>query len=371
MCSRLPQLFPGQAGGVNRTSPLWSAGAENRGAVPHLSLQPDRLLLARQSPSPSSPFLQRAAFSLLPRAEHPQPLACRSLSLCVKCGVRGSMCFSVPPLHAGRLTQCGALRRRWLVNCWRGSAPLKSGGARACGVQRPSRGLPRTPPSRCRQRPPLISGVRSGDGCAHVPSPAPALCSSVFPTDSPPQVFPTSGSPCECFPNLSSLTVTPVPRNSQEPSRNLPLSPKAHLVPFKDSPYFLLFSEPLRPACLRAQPPLPGAVRSPDFGSCRGGLPPPAHVAGPPRGWRARLLLPRLTPSPARPGPSVQSLPRELFMAVDSGIQPTCDESDLHPPESRPQRVWAAGWQPRASEQAPCPPQRRWAKPGDVPWGWS
>lgn len=167
-----------------------------------------------------------------------------------------------------------------------------------CDLQRVPWGLPCTPPALLQT--PLSCGFRPHPRplvpALHVlalPGPCPAQA-YVFPTDSPLHIFPTSGSPCECFPNLSSLTITPVPRNSQELSRNLPLSPRAHLVPFKDSPYFLLFSEPLSLACLRAELPLSGAVRSPDFMSCRGGLPVPAQAVGPPRGWQAGLFLPRL-----------------------------------------------------------------------------
>lgn len=60
-------------------------------------LQPHKLLLICQSPSQSSPSPWRDFF-LLPEAEHPQPLVCCSLFLCVKCGFRGPcVCLPHPP----------------------------------------------------------------------------------------------------------------------------------------------------------------------------------------------------------------------------------------------------------------------------------
>lgn len=106
------------------------------------------------------------------------------------------------------------------------------------------------------------------------PSLVPALCSVFF----SPLWFPATSlfnlrKSVQTFPNWFSLAITPVPRNSQEPSRNLPLSPKVHLVPFKDSPYFLLFSKSLiQPVSKLGHPP-PWVVMSPDFASCSGGSP--------------------------------------------------------------------------------------------------
>lgn len=191
----------------------------------------------------------------------------------------------------------------------------------------------------------------------------------VFPTDSLLYVFPTSGSPCEYFPNLSSLTITPVPRNSQELSRNLPLSPKAHLVPFKDSPYFLLFSEPLSPACLRAEPPLLQAVGSPDFVSCHGGLPTSAHAVGPPRSWQAGLFLPCLIPCCPRPMPSAQA-PHHEGLTTDSSLKAVspCDKRD-RPPwrlSCGPGAWWPAGGRLHLT-WFPLPLRAAGPKWGDVP----
>lgn len=183
-----------------------------------------------------------------------------------------------------------------------------------------------------------------------VTSPVPVVCPScclvpalyrVFyfsHSDFQPQGFSTSASPCKHFPNWFSLTITPVPRNSQEPSRNLSLSPKAHLVLFKDSPHFLLFSEPVNwPVSELSRLPL-GVVMSPDFVNCIWGavgrLPMSACVVGLPQ-WPTGKTF----PSPAGPG-AVPALPPVCSPFTTSYLWPeipasetcpTCDERDLDP----------------------------------------
>lgn len=158
-------------------------------------------------------------------------------------------------------------------------------------------------------------------------------------SDFQPQAFSTSGSPCKHFPNWFSLTITPVPRNSQEPSRNLSLSPKVHLVPFKDSPHFLLFSERAsRPVSELSRLP-PRVVMSPGFVSYIGGagegrLPTSACVVGLPQ-WLIGKTFPSLAGPVAVPALSPICSPfimSYLWPEIPaSETRPVCDERDLDP----------------------------------------
>lgn len=243
---------------------------------------------------------------LLPKTEHPQHLACSILPMfetwiwrvCLFGGPQPPVCLNLcTPGQPGRI---GAQERMASDLLEEVCIPLKQRAKDSVRSAEPHPGAsPRYSPTWGGCCPPQISGghpvgaqdlgLTGQPLCQKSPlrflpfkatSPVLVVCLPLplSPTlygvfyfshsDFQPQVFSASGSLCKHFPNWFSLTITPVPRNSEEPSRNLPLSPKVHLVPVKDSPDFLLFSESLsQPVSKLGRPPL-RVVMSPGFVSC-------------------------------------------------------------------------------------------------------